>query len=150
MPFSRFRREIFPIRVGPPGIAAVGNRRAPWHAESRRTGREEALRGARFAGGLGTLSLRARLIALVALVFLLSLALGGTVACLNASRSVEREMRAAMTVARQTVEAGIADLGRARDPGRELERLVGSFRGNRHVRVAFAGAESMVAAPAPD
>jgi len=108
------------------------------------------VRGARSAGWLGTLSLRVRLIALVALVFLLSLALGGTVACLNASLSVEREMRAAMTVARQTVEAGIADLGRARDPERELERLVGSFRGNRHVRVAFAGAESMVATPTPD
>lgn len=97
-----------------------------------------------------TLSLRLRLIGLVALIFALSLALGGTIACLNASRSVEREMSSAIAVAQQTIEAAVAGLGRSREPEHELEQLVASFRGNRHLRVTLAGQESAVALPATD
>ena len=101
---------------------------------------------------LGTtpLSLRLRLIGLVALVFAVSLALGGTVACLNASRSVEAEMRSALAVAQQTVAVGLAGLARSDDPKRDLERLVASFRGNRHLRVSLSGEGSAVAAPPAD
>jgi two-component system, NarL family, sensor histidine kinase UhpB len=108
------------------------------------------LRAAGSAPGRDTLPLRLRLIGLVALVFVISLGLGGTVACLNASRSVEREMDAAIAVAQQTIGATLADLGHARDPEPALEQLVRSFRGNRHLRVALAGPESAVALPTPD
>lgn len=96
------------------------------------------------------ISLRLRLIALVALVFAASLALGGTVASLNASRSVEAEMRSALAVGRQIVALGIAGLDRSEDPPRDLALLVASFRGNRHLRVTLTGAERAVAAPPPD
>ncbi len=94
-----------------------------------------------------SISLRLRLIGLVALVFAASLALGGTAACLNASRSVEAEMRSALAVGQQIIVLGIADLDRSGDPARDLERLVASFRGNRHLRVSLAGDERAVAAP---
>ena len=97
-----------------------------------------------------TLSLRLRLILLVALIFAASLVLGGAVACINASRSVEAEMRAALAVAQQTIAAGVAGLQRSEDARRDLEQLVASFRGNRHLRVSLAGEESAVAAPRVD
>ena len=49
------------------------------------------------------MSLRFRLITLVAIVLLVSLALGGVLACFNASRSLRTEMHAALLVGRQTV-----------------------------------------------
>jgi two-component system sensor histidine kinase UhpB len=100
--------------------------------------------------GGGSISLRLRLIGLVGLVFAASLALGGTVACLNASRSVAAEMRSALAVGRQTVALGLATLDRSADPAAELARLIASFRGNRHLRVSLSGEEHAVAAPAPD
>lgn len=102
-------------------------------------------------GFLGeSLSLRGRLIGLVGLVFALSLALGGTVACLNASRSVDAELRAAMAVAQQSVTAGLGGLERSDDPRRDLERLIASFRGNRHVSVRLSGADRAVTMPQVD
>jgi two-component system sensor histidine kinase UhpB len=94
-----------------------------------------------------SISLRLRLIGLVALVFAASLVLGGTAACLNAARSVEAEMRSALAVGRQIVALGIAGLDRSDDPARDLERLVASFRGNRHLRVSLSGDERAVATP---
>jgi two-component system sensor histidine kinase UhpB len=85
------------------------------------------------------LSLRLRLIGLVAMVLVLSLAFGGTVACLNASRSVQAEMRAALAAARQTIATAAAALGRSDAPRRDLDQLIASFRGNRHLRVALDG-----------
>ena len=86
-----------------------------------------------------SLSLRLRLIGLIALVFALSLVVGGTIACLNASRSVAAEMDSALAVAEQTLAAGLLGLAHSPEPRRELERLVGAFQGNRHLRVALAG-----------
>jgi len=96
------------------------------------------------------ISLRLRLIGLVALIFAASLALGGTLACLNASRSVEAEMRSALAVGRQTVEGGIAGLERSDDKRRDLERLIASFRGNRHLRVRLSGEDGAEAAAPED
>lgn len=108
------------------------------------------MRGVGRNPGSTALSLRLRLIGLVALVFAASLALGGTLACLNASRSVEAEMRSAMAVARQTVTLGIVGLDRSDDKRRDLERLVASFRGNRHLRASLSGEDSAEAAPQRD
>jgi hypothetical protein len=53
------------------------------------------------------MSLRFRLIGLVCVVLLISLALAGMTAYANASRSVRTEMRAAFLVGRHTIESAI-------------------------------------------
>jgi two-component system sensor histidine kinase UhpB len=128
-------------------------RRRTWHAPGEgRKGREGKARLQGRSEG-ETLSLRLRLIALVALVLALSLAAGGTVASLNASRAVEAEMRGALALARQTIDAGLAALARSADPERDLAELVAAFRGNRHLRVTWSGGAPALptpaAAPAP-
>jgi two-component system sensor histidine kinase UhpB len=92
------------------------------------------------------MSLRIRLILLIALALALSLALGGTLAWLNAKRSVAIEMDAALTVARQTIESGVASAAGSPDWRRDLDRMVASFAGNRHLRVSLAG-DGVVARP---
>jgi two-component system sensor histidine kinase UhpB len=98
-------------------------------------------------GQANSLSLRLRLIGLVAVVFILSLALGGTVACLNASRSVQAEMRSALAAARQTIETAAAALGRSEAPRRDLEQIVASFQESRHLRVSLEGDSRAAEAP---
>jgi len=96
------------------------------------------------------MSLRFRLIGLVCLALLVSLALGAATAWVNASRSVRTEMRSALLVGRQTIESGIERLQQAPDPSRGLDELVASFKGNRHLRVRFAGQAEAVAVPAAE
>src|SRR5215472_16152301 len=93
------------------------------------------------------MSLRFRLISLVCIVLLISLALGGAIAYSNASRSVRIEMRAALLVGRQTIENAFERLQSSRDPLRDLDDLVASFKGNRHLRVRLSGEAVAVAAP---
>src|SRR6185312_13391845 len=97
---------------------------------------------------LRALSLRLRLILLIVLLLLLSLGLGGAVACLNATRSVQTEMASAFRVARQSVETGLEALQRSSEPEADLDRLIATFDGNRHVRVAFGNEKGAVAGPA--
>lgn len=92
-------------------------------------------------------SLRLLLILLVALVLVASLAVGGVLATYNASRSVETEMRSAVAVATQMVTTGINLLATSDDPVHDLEYLVDSFKGNRHVRVSLTGDNAAVANP---
>ena len=93
------------------------------------------------------MSLRFRLIGLVCVVLLISLALAGITAYSNASRSVRTEMRAAFLVGRQTIESAVDRLRNAPEPSRDLDDLVASFQGNRHLRVRHAGEMPAVAAP---
>jgi two-component system, NarL family, sensor histidine kinase UhpB len=93
------------------------------------------------------MSLRFRLIGLICLALVVSLALGGAAAWVNASRSVRTEMRSALLVGRQTIESGIERLQQTLDPSLALDKLVASFEGNRHLRVRFAGQAGAVAAP---
>jgi two-component system sensor histidine kinase UhpB len=93
------------------------------------------------------MSLRFRLIALVCLALVVSLALGGATAWVNASRSVRNEMRSAFQVARQTIERASERLQEASDPSNALGELVASFEGNRHLRVRFVGEAQSVASP---
>lgn len=80
--------------------------------------------------------LRFRVIALVGATLLLSLALGGAVTLVNASRSVENEMRSALLVADQTVGNVVSEIADSSNPQRDLADLVASFKGNRHLRVS--------------
>lgn len=95
------------------------------------------------------MSLRLRLIALIAVVLAASLAAGGMVASINASRSVQTEMDSAQGVARQIVTNGIALLDSTADPKAGLEHLIAAFKGNRHIRVYLTGDDQAVATP-PD
>jgi two-component system sensor histidine kinase UhpB len=92
------------------------------------------------------MTLRARLILSVALALLLSLALGGALTWGNARHSVATEMNAALVVARHTIASGIASADGSPDWRRDLDRLVASFAGNRHLRVSLAG-DGIVARP---
>jgi two-component system, NarL family, sensor histidine kinase UhpB len=94
------------------------------------------------------MSMRFRLIGLVCVVLLVSLALGSAIAYSTARRSVRHEMGAALVVGRQTVETAIARLQQADNPGRDLDKLVASFAGNRHLRVHLNREASISAAPA--
>jgi two-component system, NarL family, sensor histidine kinase UhpB len=94
------------------------------------------------------MSLRFRLISLVCIVLLVSLALGGVIAYSNASRSVRTEMRAALLVGRQTIETAIERLQSVQNPTRDIDDVVASFNGNRHLRVRFSGTAVALATPA--
>lgn len=93
------------------------------------------------------MSLRLRLIVLVCAALLISLGLGGAIAYSNARRSVAHEMHAALLVGRQTIENAIRGLRDADVGSRDLDRLVASFDGNRHLRVRLNGRSSALAAP---
>jgi hypothetical protein len=53
-------------------------------------------------------SLRVRLICLIAIVLIASLAVEGTIVSFNASRSVQTEMNSALQVGQQIVKSGLA------------------------------------------
>ncbi|MFZ0494911.1 MAG: ATP-binding protein [Methylocella sp.] len=93
------------------------------------------------------MSLRIRLICLIALVLVLSLAVEGTIVSFNASRSVPTEMNSALQVGQQIVKSALAGLPESPDPRRSLEDLVASFKGNRHLRVSLTGDASASAEP---
>jgi two-component system, NarL family, sensor histidine kinase UhpB len=91
------------------------------------------------------MSLRFRLIGLVCGALVVSLALGGVTAWVNASRSVQTEMRSALLVGRNAMERAIDGLQNTPDPSRGLDDLVASFEGNRHLRVRLIGEAQVVA-----
>jgi two-component system, NarL family, sensor histidine kinase UhpB len=91
------------------------------------------------------MSLRFRLIGLVCGALVVSLALGGVTAWVNASRSVQTEMRSALLVGRNAIERAVDGLQNTPDPSRGLDDLVASFEGNRHLRVRLIGEAQVVA-----
>jgi hypothetical protein len=68
------------------------------------------------------MSLRIRLICLIALVLVLSLAVEGTIVSFNASRSVSTEMNSALQVGQQIVKSALAGLPESPDP-REASKI---------------------------
>jgi two-component system sensor histidine kinase UhpB len=94
-----------------------------------------------------SIPLRLRLIGLVAIGLAISLAFGGVVACLNASRGVQTEMRAALLVARQAIENALA-ASEGEAALHEVESVIAAFNGNRHVRLHLIGRRPAAAAPA--
>jgi two-component system, NarL family, sensor histidine kinase UhpB len=93
------------------------------------------------------MSLRLFLISLIAALLAASLVLGGMIASFNASRSVQTEMRSALAVGQQMIEANLAGLDRSLDPKRDLEESIASFKGNRHLRVSLVGDGDAVTTP---
>ncbi|HEY2751335.1 HAMP domain-containing sensor histidine kinase [Phenylobacterium sp.] len=91
------------------------------------------------------MSLRARVVTLIAGVLLVSILLGTLVAGYQARHALSAELTAAMNGARQTVASALEDLPQSDHPARDLRQLVGTFDGNRHVRASLVTADGGVA-----
>lgn len=96
------------------------------------------------------MSLRSRLISLIAMVLLASFAIEGMLVSLNASRSVRTEMNSALQVGSQIVRSTLAEMKDSPAPQRHLEALVAAFKGNRHLRVIWMGSEAASIEPSPE
>jgi two-component system, NarL family, sensor histidine kinase UhpB len=77
--------------------------------------------------------LRMRLIVLIGLVLLVSLACGSVLVAWRAAHSVRTELRAALDVGTKTIRNGIDELAVPQGDASELRHLVRTFNGNRHV-----------------
>ena len=93
------------------------------------------------------MSLRFRLICLIAMVLIASLAVEGTIVSFNASRSVQTEINSALRVGQQIVKSALARLPDSTDRRRDLEALVAAFKGNRHLRVSLTGGGNATVEP---
>src|ERR1700722_10194964 len=84
--------------------------------------------------------LRMRLIVLIGVVLMVSLACGSVLVGWHAAGSVRTELRAALDVGAKTIRNGVDELVRSDDRARELRHLVATFNGNRHVRAILLDA----------
>jgi two-component system, NarL family, sensor histidine kinase UhpB len=109
--------------------------------------------------GLRRVSLQLRLVASILLVLVVSLALGGVLACWHAARSVETELQAALDVSAHSVGNAMNQLAQSPDPGQDLGRLIATFDGDRHVLAILVDGQgepalistlAVPARPAPD
>ena len=83
------------------------------------------------------MTLRVRLIVLVAFVLVVSVLLGGMLAWWHAAQSARTEMQAALLSGEHRVRDSIAYLPEVADRAGDLRRLVATFNGDRHVRAAL-------------
>jgi len=84
-----------------------------------------------------TMSLRGRVIALVALMLVVSVSVYVAISWNGARRHLAAELGAARTGGLQTVRSAFEDLPRSDHPQRDLRQLVATFDGNRHVSAAI-------------
>jgi len=84
--------------------------------------------------------LRLRVVLLIGLVLLASMALGALVAGYQVRRALSAELTAGLSGARQTAASAFEDLPRSDHPARDLRQLVATFDGNRHVRAMLVAA----------
>src|SRR5690242_17820370 len=94
-----------------------------------------------------SVSLRLRLIGLVAIGLAVSMVLGAAIAAVGASRSVQTEMQAALGVARRAVENAAAAGGA--EPRGAVESVIAAFNDNRHVRLRLEVAGRAASAAPP-
>jgi two-component system sensor histidine kinase UhpB len=91
------------------------------------------------------MSLRARVVALIAAVLLISMLMGTAVAGYQARHALAAELAAGLGGARQTVGSAFEDLPSSGHPARDLRQLIATFDGNRHVRANLLDADGKVA-----
>jgi two-component system sensor histidine kinase UhpB len=84
------------------------------------------------------LSLRVRVVLAIALLLLTGSVVGTALAGWRAKQVLSEELAAALGGGRQSAMSAFASLARSDDRGRDLDRLVESFDGNRHLRVTLA------------
>ncbi len=101
---------------------------------SRSAGEGAASRHARAKPA--SVSLRGRVIALVALMLLISVSLYVAISWNSARSDLAAELGAARTGGLQTVRSAFEDLPRSDHPQRDLRQLVATFNGNRHLSAA--------------
>ena len=77
--------------------------------------------------------LRRRLLALVALVLALCLVAGGALTYWHGLRKIDLEMSSAIEVGSSAVSDALSTIGTSTDTGVQVQRLVSSFDGDRHV-----------------
>src|ERR1700751_4558445 len=82
------------------------------------------------------MSLRGRVMALVALTLLVSVSIYVTISWSGARGDLAAELGAPGTGGLQTVRSAFEDLPRSDHPQRDLRQLVATFNGNRHLSVA--------------
>jgi two-component system sensor histidine kinase UhpB len=83
------------------------------------------------------MSLRARVVALIAMVLLISMLMGTLVAGYETRKDLSAELNAGMDGARQTLASALEDLPNSDHPARDLRQLIATFDGNRHVRATL-------------
>jgi two-component system sensor histidine kinase UhpB len=99
------------------------------------------------------MTLRVRLIVLVAFVLLISVLLGGMLAWWHAAQSAREEMQAALLSGEHRVRDSLQYLPEVADREGDLRRLIATFNGDRHVRAALmnergqSAAHSVLATP---
>jgi two-component system sensor histidine kinase UhpB len=86
-----------------------------------------------------TLGLRRRILVLISLALLASIAAGLLMTYWHANKKVAVEMRAALASAQGFVSDALEPLPKATEPSRSLQRIVSSFDGNRHLRAFWIG-----------
>ncbi len=82
------------------------------------------------------MSLRGRVIGLIGLVLLVSVAIYAVTAWSSARNELAVELGAARTGGLQTVRSAFEDLPHSDHPERDLRQLVATFEGNRHIKAA--------------
>src|SRR5262245_32369586 len=95
-----------------------------------------------------TLSLRARLNLLLALVVVLGLAINIGRLLLEAGPRVQAEDQSVVRLAREFVQTLVADLNESADPDARLDQIVASLKELRHVSITRVRTGNHVTAPA--
>jgi two-component system sensor histidine kinase UhpB len=96
------------------------------------------------------MSLRARVVLSIALVFLVGMGGGAGLAGWHARRSIDQELRAGLAGGEQTVRRALDGLARSDHPAADLTQLIATFDGDRHVRAMLLSDRGVVvAASAP-
>lgn len=96
------------------------------------------------------MSLRARVVLSIALVFVIGMSGGVGLAGWHARRSIDQELAAGLVGGQQTLRRAFEGLSRSDHPARELTQLVATFDGDRHVRaVLLSDQDRVVAASQP-
>ena len=90
------------------------------------------------------MSLRFRVVGLIAAVLFVSILLGTLVAGVQAKHVLRAELNAALDGARQTVVSAYEDLPNSDHQARDLRQLVATFDGNRHVLASLRDAKDRV------
>src|SRR5262245_39783375 len=91
------------------------------------------------------MSLRARVVALIGAILLLSIVLGALVAGYQAREALRAELTSGLRGGQMTVVTAFEDLPNSDHPDRDLRQLVDTFNGNRHVGAALTADDGSTA-----
>ena len=92
------------------------------------------------------MSLRARVVLSIALVFVIGMSGGAGLAGWHARRSIDQELRAGLVGGQQTLRRAFDGLARSDHAARDLTQLVATFDGDRHVRAVLLSDQGRVIA----